>query len=49
MWCPHTRGMEAETVTRSYSTSDGRFVLYDSDEPCAYVSSTVCVELEDAR
>ncbi len=41
--------MAAETQTRSYRTSDDRFVIYDSDEPCAYLSSSVCVELDEAR
>jgi len=33
--------------TRSYRTSDDGLVIYDGDEPRAYVASSVCVELEE--
>jgi len=38
-------GAEQTERTRSYRTSDDRFVIYDSADPCAYVSSSVCVDL----
>jgi hypothetical protein len=41
--------MEAEaTDTRSYRTSEDGLVIYDAGEPCAFVASSVCIELEDA-
>jgi hypothetical protein len=34
--------------TRSYRTSDDGLVIYDAEDPSAYVSSSVCVELEES-
>jgi hypothetical protein len=34
--------------TRSYRTSDDGLVIYDAEEPRAYVASSVCVGLEES-
>ncbi|MCX2819372.1 hypothetical protein EGH25_08410 [Haladaptatus sp. F3-133] len=36
------------TGTRSYRTSDDRLVIYDAEEPCAYLASSVCVGLDES-